>query len=63
MQMLQSDVVGKCSAFSAEPGYGLQCTVSHINVMLTANLNQQNNMNSSEVITSPEKPKEVTDSG
>ncbi len=60
-EMLQSDRMGKCTAFSAEPGYGLQCTVSHISLMLNANMNQQNNASSSspEIIT---PPKEITSS-
>ncbi|XP_033627426.1 copper-transporting ATPase 2-like isoform X3 [Asterias rubens] len=60
-EMLQSDRVGKCTAFTAEPGYGLQCTVSHISLMLNANMNQQNNASSSSpVIITP--PKELTSS-
>ncbi|XP_077869327.1 copper-transporting ATPase 2-like [Saccoglossus kowalevskii] len=33
-EMLCTDSVGKCSDFKAEPGFGLQCTVSHIESML-----------------------------
>ncbi|XP_071790904.1 copper-transporting ATPase 2-like isoform X2 [Asterias amurensis] len=60
-EMLQSDRVGKCTGFTAEPGYGLQCTVSHIGLMLNANMNQQNNASSSspQIIT---PPKELTSS-
>ena len=33
--MLSVDRVGRFTDFNAEPGYGLSCTVSHIEAMLT----------------------------
>ena len=30
-----TESVGKCSQFNAEPGYGLKCSVSNIQDMLT----------------------------
>ncbi|XP_038054845.1 copper-transporting ATPase 2-like isoform X2 [Patiria miniata] len=62
-EMLESEVVGKCSNFSAEPGYGLQCTVTKINAMLNAGMNEQNAKISSDVIIAPTEvtdPEEIT---
>ncbi|XP_022104586.1 copper-transporting ATPase 1-like isoform X2 [Acanthaster planci] len=63
-EMLESDVVGKCSNFSAEPGYGLQCTVTKISAMLNAKMNKQNAQSGSEVTSASNKeandPDEIT---
>ncbi|XP_070572985.1 copper-transporting ATPase 2-like isoform X2 [Ptychodera flava] len=38
-EMLCTTAIGKCSDFQAEPGFGLRCTISHIDNMLQAKRN------------------------
>ncbi|XP_077995820.1 copper-transporting ATPase 1-like isoform X2 [Glandiceps talaboti] len=53
-EMLCTESLGKCSDFQAEPGFGLRCTISHIENMLKAKQNAGNH------ITSLDQTEEVT---